>query len=116
MPSTRAQRRATLMKEAESLIDELLDWTDHTSEPNLSQIEDIVLELRQRFSAEMARTVIEAQEMKQPAIAPPCPQCGQKMTYKGQKGVMPQTWMGDVKIERGYYHCAECKVGLFPPG
>jgi hypothetical protein len=104
------------MKQAESLIDELLDWTDNKPEPNLIQIEGIVLELRKRFSEEMAREVIEAQEAKQPGVGPPCPGCGQEMRYKGQKRVEPQTWVGDVEIERGYYHCAECKEGLFPPG
>jgi hypothetical protein len=116
MASVRARRKARLMEQAESLIDELLDWNDNTPEPNLAQIEQVVLELRQRFSEEMAREVIEAQERRQPAIAPSCPKCGKGMTYKGQKPVEPQTWVGDVRIERGYYHCAECKEGLFPPG
>lgn len=116
MPSTREQRKVRLMKQAESLIDELLDWSDSTPEPNLSQVEGIVLELRKRFSQEMAREVIEAQEAKQPGVGPPCRKCGREMRYKGQKRVEPQTWVGDVAIERGYYHCGECKVGLFPPG
>jgi hydrogenase maturation factor len=116
MASVRERRKARLMKHAESVIDELLDWNDSTPEPNLTQIEQVVLELRQRFSEEQAREVIEAQEKKQPAVAPACPQCGQAMTYKGQKPVAPQTWLGEVEIERGYYHCAACKEGLFPPG
>jgi hypothetical protein len=104
------------MEQAESVIDELLDWNDKTTEPNLTQIEDVVLELRKRFSEEMAREVIEAQETKQPAVAPSCRKCGQAMTYKGQKPIEPRTWVGEVGIERGYYHCAGCKEGLFPPG
>lgn len=115
MRSTRERRKARLLREAEGLIDELLDWTDSTPEPNLTQIEDMVLQLRQRFSEEMAREVVEAQEGKQPAVGPPCPECGEEMRYKGQKRVAPQTGVGDVQIERGYY-CAECKVGVFPPG
>ena len=116
MPSTRGQREARLMKEAESVINELLDWSDATAKPNLSQIESVVLELRKRLSEEMAREVIESQEAKQPAVGPPCPKCGQEMTYKGQKEVIPRTWVGDVEIERGYYHCGICKVGFFPSG
>jgi len=104
------------MEQAERLIDELLDWNDKTSEPNLTQIEQVVLELRERFSEEMAREVIEAQETRQPAVAPSCPKCGKGMTYKGEKPVKPQTWVGEVEIERGYYHCGACKEGLFPPG
>ena len=116
MLGVRERRKVRLMEQAESLIDELLDWNDSTAEPNLAQIEDVVLELRKRFSEEMAREVIEAQETKQPAVAPYCPKCGKAMTYKGQKLARPQTWVGEVGIERGYYHCAACKEGLFPPG
>lgn len=116
MSSTRAQRKARLMKEAESTIDELLDWGDSTAKPTLSEIERVVLKLRQRLSEEMAREIIASQEAKHPAVGPPCPKCGQEMTYKGQKRVTPQTWVGDVEIERGYYHCGRCKVGFFPSG
>jgi NMD protein affecting ribosome stability and mRNA decay len=116
MSRVQERRKVRLMEQAESLIDELLDWNDSTAAPNLTQIEGVVLELRKRFSEEMAREVIEAQETKQPAVAPACPKCGKGMTYKGQKRVEPQTWVGDVEIERGYYHCAGCKEGLFPPG
>ena len=103
------------MKQAEGLVDRLLEWTDESTEPNLTQIEGKVLELRKRFSEEMAREVIEGQEAKQPAVGPSCPKCGDEMRYKGQKGVRPQTWVGEVAFERGYYYCAECKVGFFPP-
>jgi len=115
MPSGRERRKARLMEQAESLVDELLDWTDETAEPNLTQIEDKILALRKQFSEEMAREAIEAQGAKQPAIGPSCPQCGKEMRYKGQKRVTPQTWVGEVAFERGHYYCAECKVGFFPP-
>ncbi len=116
MLSTKEQSKARLLKEAERVIDELLDWRDATAEPNLTQIEEIVLKLRKQFSEEMAREVIEAQEARQLASGPPCPKCEQEMRYKGQKEVTPQTWVGDVRFERGYYYCAACKVGFFPSG
>ena len=116
MRSSRARRKMRLMKQAESLIDELLDWGDATAESNLTQIEGVVLKLRKRFSEEMAREVIEAREAKQPVPGPSCPQCGQEMRYKGQKKVEPQSWVGDLRIERGYYHCPECQESFFPPG
>ena len=59
MASTREQRKVRLMKEAETLIGEMLDWSDDTPEPNLTQIEDTVLLLRKRFSEAMAQEVIE---------------------------------------------------------
>jgi hypothetical protein len=116
MLKKREQSKARLLKQAESVIDELLDWQDTTSEPNLTQIEDVVLKLRKQFSEAMAREVIEAQEARQLANGPPCPKCKKDMRYKGQKQISPQTWVGDVRFERGYYYCAECKVGFFPLG
>ena len=116
MSSVGERRKARLMEQAERVIDELLEWNDKTTEPNLAQIEEVVLKLRERLSEEMAREVIEAQESKQPAQAPCCRKCGKEMTYKGQKRVKPQTWVGEVGIERGYYHCGGCQEGLFPPG
>ncbi len=116
MRGSREQRKARLMREAEHRIDELLDWADQTDTPNLGQIEAEVLKIRQQFSEEMVREVIEAQETRQPVDSPLCPRCGQAMVYKGQKGVAPQTWVGEVRIQRGYYHCPSCQVGLFPPG
>jgi hypothetical protein len=116
MSSTREQIKARLLKEAERVVDELLDWRDATAEPNLTQIEEIVLKLRKQFSEEMAREVMEAQEAKQLVSGPPCPKCEKEMRYKGQKAATPQTWVGDVKFKRGYYYCAACKVGFFPLG
>jgi hypothetical protein len=65
------------MQQAEQVIDELLDWTDETPPPNLTQIEDVILALRQRLSEQMAQGVIEAQAGKQPAPGVCCPHCGQ---------------------------------------
>lgn len=116
MSGGREQKKVELMREAEALIDELLDWTASAERPNLSQIEEEVLKLRQRFSEEMTQAVVEVQEAKQPAVGPRCTKCGQVMSYKGQKKVRVQTWVGELELERGYYHCAACQEGFFPPG
>ena len=114
--SARERRKARLVARAEQLIDELLEWDEKTERPNLTQIEHKVLELRERFGEELAHDVIEEQEARRPVPGPACPQCGQEMSYKGQKEVRPQTWVGKVKVRRGYYHCKHCKQGFFPPG
>jgi hypothetical protein len=38
------------------------------------------------------------------------------MRYKGKKGKRLVTEVGGVRVERDYFHCPTCKVGLFPPG
>ncbi len=116
MKPTRAKEETRLTEYARQLIKELLDWEESTEQPNFTQIESKVLDLRLRFGQELARAAIEAQEAKQPVPGPRCEQCGQEMTYKGQKPVAPQTWLDKVRYERGYYYCEQCRVGFFPPG
>ena len=113
--SSREERKARLMKAAEEVIDELLDWSETTAEFNLSQIEALVGRLRKTLGEQMALEVINAQGARQPVPGPGCPECGQEMRYKGPKEVTVESWVGDLRIERGYYHCPDCKVGLFPP-
>ena len=66
MPRTRAEIKADLQAEAERLIDALLDWTDQTEAPNLTQIEDEVLKLRQQFAEKLAEAAVEGQATADP--------------------------------------------------
>ena len=116
MAKSRAAIKAELMKKAEAVIDELLDWHQATDKPNLTQVEGKVLELRQRLSEQMAATVIEQQATVRPVPGPSCAGCGVEMRYKGMKEKTVLSWVGELKLERGYYYCDQCRTGLFPPG
>ena len=54
MGKRRSETKGKLMREAEAVIDELLAWEDEVKAPDLSQIEEVVLRLRQRLSEKMA--------------------------------------------------------------
>ena len=112
---TRAERKAEMLAEAERLIDHLLDWTDQTERPNLTQIETLVLDLRRQFGKTLAENAIAAQATAQPVAAPPCPQCGQPMQPKGRKAKTVVSQVGDLHLERAHYYCPACEGGLFPP-
>ena len=125
MTDIRADLKAELMLQAEVLIDELLAWTADTPAPTLTQIEDVVLKLRQRLSertpalasgASVALAVIGAQEAVRPVPGPACPTCGREMHYKDRKANTVESRVGCLPLERGYYYCEPCKSGLFPPG
>jgi len=116
MSSRREKARGKLMAEAEALIDELLEWGDGVSEPDLSQIEEKVLDLRRRFGEQLALAVIDGQEAKLPVPGPRCPKCQREMECKGLKGNTVESWVGRLWLERGYYYCLTCREGLFPPG
>ena len=116
MKHTRKQKEAQLLAEAQSVIEEFLNWEEQTDKPNLTQIEDIVLRLRERLGQRMAVVAIDDQDAKQPVEAPACPTCGETLRYKGQKGTEVARRIGEIDLERGHYYCARCHSGLFPPG
>ncbi len=113
---TRAQQKEQLLAEAERLIDQMLDWTEQTERPNLTQIETIVLELRRQFGKTLAEQAIAAQANTQPVAAPRCPQCNQPMQSKGGKAKTVVAQVGDLQFARTHYYCPHCERGVFPPG
>jgi uncharacterized protein with PIN domain len=116
MKKNKEQLKAEFMAEAGELFDEMMEWEERTEKPNLTQIEEIVLELRKRFGERMAQKVLMRQEERQPAERVCCPECGEEMENKGMKDNQVETQIGNLKMERDYYYCPKCKQGIFPPG
>jgi len=110
------EKRARLMVKAAGIIDEYLAWEEKHPRPDLVQIEDIALRLRKEFGQEIAQLAIESQESRTPAPGPRCRKCGKEMRYKGKKETRVGSRTGNLKVERGYYYCPECKERFFPPG
>jgi hypothetical protein len=116
MKRSEERLKAEFMTEAEALFDELMDWEGENKEPDLTQIEEIVLKLRKRFGEQLAQAVIQRQEKRQPTEKQICSQCGGELVTKGEKNNRVETRVGLMEIERGYYYCPKCKQGIFPPG
>lgn len=114
MKKSREQLKAEYMAEAEELFDELMAWDEENQEPDLTQIEVIVLKLRKRFGKQIAEKVIMRQEQRQPAERVRCPQCEGELEAKGMNVNQAETRIGNLKLERGYYYCPQCKQGFFP--
>src|ERR1700687_3142618 len=111
---TRAERKVVLLQHAEALIDQMLDWSEHTAQPNLTQIEDIALDLRQQFGAALSQNEIVTQAQNAPVVLPMCPHCGKAMRPKGPKEKTVLARVGELKINRSHFYCPTCERGLFP--
>lgn len=116
MKQERAARKAALMRKAERLIEEMLEWEEENEGPSLGKIEEEILVLREEFGREMLKDVVKHQGLVRPVPGPKCEGCGQEMSYKGLKGKQVESLAGGMKIERGYYYCNQCGAGIFPPG
>lgn len=116
MKKSRAQMKVELMQQAEGIIDELLDWQEANEQPDFSQIETKVLELREKLSVKMTGVTLEGQAAVRPVPGPSCPGCQGEMRYKDMKDNSLSSWVGQVVYRRAYYYCDRCKRGLFPPG
>jgi len=116
MRQTRAQKEAALRAAAEEMIAQFLEWEEQAFQPDLTEIEDVVLKLRQEMSQRMAEVAISDQEARQPAAGVRCVACGEPMHNKGLKALDVESRLGRLDVDRGYYYCARCQSGLFPPG
>lgn len=116
MKLTSAQKEARLRKAADEMIAAFLAWDEENSAPTLTQIEDEILELRQRIGEEMLAVTLAGQALRQPTESAPCPECGAATRYKGEKGRAVESRVGGLELVRGHYYCACCKSGFFPPG
>ena len=116
MVKTEGQIRAQLQAEANAAIEELLQWGRSTETPDLTQMEDKVLWLRDRLGQRMLQLTVEGQEAGRPEEAPRCPECGEPMRCRGQRARYVESRLGTLRVARGHYHCARCEGGLFPLG
>lgn len=115
MKKSRTQVQTELEGKAKEIIKRLLDWNDTHLAPDLTQIENIVLELREELGLEFAASLLNSQEKAEPVLER-CWKCGQEMHNKGRKRKIVESRIGGVELERGYYYCPECGTGIFPPG
>ncbi len=116
MKLSREEQQVRLETKARHVIEEYLDWEEKHPQPNLTEMEDVILKLRKELGKEMAQMMLEVQEERKPVPGPKCPKCGEEMRYKGQKGNQVESRVGLLEIERGYYYCPKCKESIFPPG
>jgi uncharacterized protein with PIN domain len=108
-----AELKAQMMAQAEAAIEALLAKRAKKDELDLSDIEHLVREAGQQVMQEMTNDLADAEAAKEEEAK--CPECGQRLRYKGKRKRKLVTETGEVSLERRYYYCPTCRKGFFPP-
>ena len=115
MPIDKKALKAKLINQYADRLDEVLEQVEDDHRFQLSEIEEIALEIR----PDVGKNVTEAlthEESQMNEVDVECEQCHERMRNKGRKGKWVKTQTGTVRVERPYYYCERCKRGHFPPG
>ena len=117
MESPKGELRRQFVSKAASVFERAIERGLAKENIRLSEIEEIVNELKFELTRELVEDIIRLQPIQQAGPGPKCDLCGREAHYKGEKsrqGV--KTSQGAIGLERAYYYCEACKSGLFPPG
>ena len=112
----RGERQAAVEVIATEIIAEVTVWSAAHPRAKWEELEQEVLQARQRFGERLLQRLVAEREEARPVPGPQCPTCGREMRYKGQKTRHVVSSIGETPITRGYYYCSECQRGIFPPG
>lgn len=85
----------------------------------LTQIEDLLLELREVLTEELLAQVLARQAAPDPAseaAAHACPGCQQPLTCTDHQPRLLQTRVGAAEWSEPQAYCPKCRQAFFPPG
>jgi hypothetical protein len=86
MDTRQNELKATLMKDAEAEIDGMLKWDEATGRVlTVQEMEDRLLEIRQRLGERLMERLLEYQTSKEQGVAPVSEENGKRLQNKGKK-------------------------------
>jgi uncharacterized protein with PIN domain len=108
--------KARLMTELETIIDQLIAQQPPSDEVTLSDMERLVKQAGSAIEEQVMQALAEEHQTASGSDRPKCPECQQPMRNKGKQRRKVVTEAGEIEVERPYYYCNRCQVGIFPPG
>ncbi len=108
--------RERFMAKAEEVFEKAIASGLEADELGLSEIEETVEGLKFELTGTLVESVVEVRTREERGPGPQCERCGREMRYKGRKRREVVTSQGKIELERAYYYCERCRIGIFPPG
>jgi hypothetical protein len=83
--------------------------------PSLAQVTETVWKLRQALTGGLTEAIVEhAHRGEYTRQQSPCPQCDRLLKARDPVQRTVETLVGRVQLERPYFYCPACRVGLYP--
>ena len=109
---------STLRQQLHERFDQWLDTLEqawHEPPATLSEVSATVWDLRQQLTGGLTETIVaHAHEGERQRKQASCPRCARVLTVQEQVGRTVETMVGPVELERPYFYCRACRVGLYP--
>ena len=109
---------STLRQQLHERFDQWLDTLEqawHELPATLSEVTATVWDLRQPLTGGITETIVAhthvGERQRQQAS---CPRCARVLKVQEQVGRTVETMVGPVELERPYFYCRACRVGLYP--
>jgi hypothetical protein len=119
LPEVRARKQwDSLREQLHTRFDQWLDrLEEHLQEPapTLAAVTETVWQLRQELTGGLSETIVQhahlGEHTRQQAT---CPQCGRLLKARDHVQRTVETMVGSVELERPYFYCRACRLGVYP--
>jgi len=116
-PMSRSKRKETFLTAASEMYDGLEGWYDTHPEATFEEIEAEARRRRRALMGKGLEIVVNGRDTGYRVEGVRCPKCGGGMEFRGYLPWTIYGLEGDVRLERAYYVCPQCKgETIFPPG
>src|SRR5712692_1600355 len=107
-----------LRRQLQRCFDQWLDGLEeqlHKLEPTFAQVTETVWNLRHKLTGSLTETIVaHAHQDEYTRQQSNCPQCDRLLKARAPVARTVETLVGSVQLERPYFYCSACHVGLYP--
>jgi hypothetical protein len=109
---------STLRPQLHERFDQWLDTPEQAwpeAPATLSEVTTTVWDLRQQLTGGSTETIVaHAHEGERQRTQARCPRCARVLKGQDQIWCTVETMVGPVELQRPYFYCRSCRVGLYP--
>jgi hypothetical protein len=108
----------TLRQQLHERFDQWLDTLEqawHEPPSTLTEVTATVWDLRQQLTGGITETIVaHAHAGERQRTQASCPRCARVLKVQEHVGRTVETMVGPIALERPYFYCRACRVGLYP--